>query len=97
MQTTFASFAERVETIESAYEFMLAYAAQGRTSDEDSSSSPQIRNVLNDLSDALDGLDISIAETAQDLAIRGVSVTLATDAEHAKRSVDLSVSKSSIS
>ena len=30
-----ASLAERIETIESGYEFMLAYAAQGREDDQE--------------------------------------------------------------
>ena len=37
---------ERCNTIEECYEFMLAYAAQGRPSDQGSKSGPQIREFL---------------------------------------------------
>jgi hypothetical protein len=46
-----ATLAERIETIEQAYEFMLAYAAQGRD-DEDGT----IREYLERADTALDGL-----------------------------------------
>jgi hypothetical protein len=39
-------FAERCETIEECYEFMLAYAAQGVPSDEGSHAGAQIREYL---------------------------------------------------
>ena len=45
------TLAERIETIEQAYEFMLAYAAQGR---EDEGGS--IRQFLERAAGALDGL-----------------------------------------
>ena len=41
----FKEFHDATEAIEATYEFMLAYAAQGRT-DEDESSSPNIRELL---------------------------------------------------
>jgi hypothetical protein len=44
-----------VETIEASYEFMLAYAAQGRD-DEATGTSPSIRQVLSGLQSALNGL-----------------------------------------
>jgi hypothetical protein len=58
-----ASLAERIETIERAYEFMLAYAAQGREDEEGGS----IREYLERADAALDGL-ASVA--ASSLAIR---------------------------
>jgi hypothetical protein len=48
------SVAERIEAIEEAYELMLAYAAQGRLSDDDGSSS--IRQFMQRACEALDGL-----------------------------------------
>jgi hypothetical protein len=47
--------ARRVDRIEAAYEFMLAYAAQGRDRD-DGSAAGGIRQFLGDLARALDGL-----------------------------------------
>lgn len=48
------SFAERVDAVEAAYEFMLAYAAQGRT--EEPSEPGHIRDHLTRAAAALDGI-----------------------------------------
>ena len=56
------SFTDRLEVIESGYEFMLAYAAQGRETDQGGGSGGEIRQVLQDLTDALVGLEPAIAE-----------------------------------
>jgi hypothetical protein len=48
--------AKRVDAIEGAYEFMLAYAAQGALSDAAVSSGPQLRDLLQRFDAALDGL-----------------------------------------
>ena len=50
---------ERIDAIESGYEFMLAYAAQGRDTDRDSSGSGagfELREFLQKMDKALDGL-----------------------------------------
>ena len=47
-----SEFHDATEAIEEAYEFMLAYAAQGRN-DEDESSSPNIRELLVNAEKAL--------------------------------------------
>lgn len=46
----------RCNRVEEAYEFMLAYAAQGLASDQGSASGAQVREFLSGLDDALDGL-----------------------------------------
>jgi hypothetical protein len=51
-----ATLAERIETIESGYEFMLAYAAQGRDDDQAGGPGPHIRDVLAGIDAALDEL-----------------------------------------
>lgn len=48
--------AARCNRIEEAYEFMLAYAAQGLASDQGSNSGAQVREFLSGLESALDGL-----------------------------------------
>jgi hypothetical protein len=48
--------ARRCETIEQAYEFMLAYAAQGLSGDAGSQSGGQLREFLSRAAAALDGL-----------------------------------------
>ena len=47
---------ERINTLEEAYEFMLAYAAQGRQGDEQSGTSDNIRTFLERADAALEGL-----------------------------------------
>ena len=51
-----ADLAQRIDTIERGYEFMLAYAAQGRSTDEGAKMSPNIREFLKGMDSALDGL-----------------------------------------
>jgi len=52
---------EHCNAIEECYEFMLAYAAQGLPSDEDSQSGGQVREFLQRAVKALDGLAESCA------------------------------------
>lgn len=47
---------ERIDTVEAAYEFMLAYAAQGVSGEEDGGSAAEIRAQLKRCEDALEGL-----------------------------------------
>jgi hypothetical protein len=51
-----AEILERFEAIEECYEFMLAYAAQGLSSDQGSESGRQVREFLNRAVEALGGL-----------------------------------------
>ena len=60
---------ERIDAIEAGYEFMLAYAAQGRISDSDASGSGagfQLREFLHKMEMALDGLGTAVAEAARE-------------------------------
>ena len=50
------SFEERLELIESGYEFLLAYAAQGLETDTEGGSGPKVRDVLEDLLRGLAGI-----------------------------------------
>ena len=61
-----ATLAERIEAVEQAYEFMLAYAAQGRE-DEDGGS---LREFLARAAAALDGLAAAARPNVQDSASR---------------------------
>ena len=57
------NFAERIDAIEEAYEFMLAYAAQGR--DDDSGPGESVREFLVNAVTAMDGLaESAIAEAS---------------------------------
>ena len=61
------SLNDRIDAIESGYEFMLAYAAQGRNTDRDSSGSGagfELREFLQKMETALDGLGAEIMAVA---------------------------------
>ena len=60
-----ANIAERCNTVEESYEFMLAYAAQGLRTDSGSQSGGQIREYLRRAADALRGLSDSSAKALQ--------------------------------
>jgi len=53
---------QRIDTIESSYEFFLAYAAQGRTTDEGARAGADLRDFLSKLESALDGLADTVTE-----------------------------------
>lgn len=54
--TTSEDLAQRVEAIETGYEFMLAYAAQGRETDKGASAGRNVRDYLERMAAGLDGL-----------------------------------------
>jgi hypothetical protein len=60
---------QRIEAIETGYEFMLAYAAQGRQTDKGGGSGSKVREHLNGMVAALDGL--GAAATAAARAVDG--------------------------
>jgi hypothetical protein len=70
-QTTGARAAldARVNAIEEAYEFFLAYASQGLPSDQGSSTGAQIREHLKRCDDALNGLGSCIMQFVQQIGI----------------------------
>ena len=62
------NLSERIDTIESGYEFMLAYAAQGRETDRDAGGSGagfELREFLQKMATALDGLGVEIMSAAE--------------------------------
>jgi len=67
------SFAARVDAIESAYEFMLAYAAQGRT--DEPAGPGHIRDMLTRAAVALDGI-AAAAKAACPAAIAAAAAPL---------------------
>src|SRR5436190_6084257 len=58
--------AQRCETVEQAYEFMLAYAAQGLGGDGGSQSGGQLRELLSRAAAALNGLSAQYATLVED-------------------------------
>jgi hypothetical protein len=55
---------QRIETIETGYEFMLAYAAQGRQTDKGGGSGSKLREHLSGMAGALDGLGAAATAAA---------------------------------
>src|SRR5882672_9139275 len=80
-----ADLEQRIEAIESGYEFMLAYAAQGRDTDKGAAAGRNVRDYLARMSTALDGLgDVVVACAASvdsDLATAAAAFFAAVDAD----------------
>jgi hypothetical protein len=93
--SAFASTAERIDAIEEAYEFCLAYAAQGRRGDEPGS---EIRRFLGQALAALDGLaDAAAADAPDDAALRAFLEVLRGDAGKAGAALRLVLARPAIS
>ena len=60
-----SDLSERTEVIESGYEFMLAYAAQGHESDSTSSATVEVRSYLANMNLALDNLSTVVSTVAE--------------------------------
>jgi hypothetical protein len=58
---------QRIEAIETGYEFMLAYAAQGRQTDKGAAAGRNVREYLDKMVAALEGLSAVIDARASDL------------------------------
>ncbi len=71
-QTARADLDQRIDAIESGYEFMLAYAAQGRATDKGTGGGRSaVREHLSAMLDALHGLGdvVDVCVRAQDAAL----------------------------
>jgi hypothetical protein len=96
------ALARRVDAIESAYEMMLAYAAQGLPSDQHSTSGGQLRDHLSRFYDALTGFSelyrtLLRVEGRDEQAFEDFLAVLAADAKAAQAGIRLVTSKPSIS
>ena len=92
----------RIDTIEEAYEFMLAYAAQGVSGDASSHSGGQIREFLARAAGALTGLgDLYVAtverESLEPSRYRPFGAVLDRDARDSLAAIDLVLAQPVIS
>ena len=92
----------RINTIEEAYEFMLAYAAQGVSGDASSQSGGQVREFLTRAAGALTGLgDLYLAlverESLEPSRYRPFGAVLDRDARDSLAAVDLVLAQPAIS
>ncbi|MBN1238787.1 MAG: hypothetical protein JXB36_09800 [Gammaproteobacteria bacterium] len=93
----------RVEAIESGYEFLLAYAAQGRDTDRGAGAGRNVREFLESMEKALDGVGTTVrtcfVERGGDDAAVGAAFLDAVerDAETARAAVRLVLAQPDIS
>jgi len=86
---------ECIDKIESSYEYMLAYAAQGRDFESTGGDGPPIRNVVTDLKSALDSIEACFKTRIDNIdppareAFEAFAQLLAANAQHAVKAVDL--------
>ena len=96
------NFRSCVDAIESGYEFMLAYAAQGRDQEGGGGGGPSIRSLLETMSTALGSIgdavqtEIKNGSGANAAQLLQFTEVLAADARKAKAAVDLALSVPSI-
>ena len=97
-----AELQRRCNTIEEAYEFMLAYAAQGASGDATSQSGGQIRQFLTRAAEALTGLGDVYAsaierENLEPARYRPFGAVLDRDARDSLAAIDLVLAQPAIS
>jgi hypothetical protein len=96
---THSELEKRIDSIESAYEFMLAYAAQGREKDNEG---PEIREYLENLYESLESIGaVSIScfsgESNEVTRARTFVDVLVNDAKKAQAGIGLVQAQSQIS
>ena len=83
--TTSDDLRERIEAIETGYEFMLAYAAQGRQTDKGAAAGRNVREYLDKMVAALEGLPSVVDAAAKgldpELPKKGAAFFAAVDAD----------------
>jgi len=83
--TTSDDLKQRIEAIETGYEFMLAYAAQGRQTDKGAAAGRNVREYLDKMVAALEGLSAVIDACAKsvdaELPKKGAAFFAAVDAD----------------
>jgi hypothetical protein len=97
-QSTVTELAERIDAIEEAYEFMLAYAAQGRR-DERGTPGPGIRHFLSRIDMALGPLPDCAAAACRKRGAKdcdGIVGLLAEDARKAQMLVRFALGRATI-
>ncbi len=98
MADVFSKWAQHIEAIESGYELMLAYAAQGIEGDDAPDS--QIRHALKEMNNALDNLGksaVRIAEERELVDYRNFLDAMNADAKRAQAGIKLVLGKPTIS
>lgn len=98
-----ADLTARIEKIEAGYEYLLAYAAQGRTTDRGAGGRTEVREHLEAFAEALDGLGrvaarcVDASDAAAGEAARPFLDAVAADAAAALGAIRLVLAKPDIS
>ena len=98
-----AEIFEHCSAVEECYEFMLAYAAQGRSSDQDSKPGAQIREFLQRAATAIAGLPDGCSKVVKEQRLEPVEryqaflVVLDRDAQDSLAAINLVLAQPSIS
>lgn len=94
---------DRIHLVEEAYEFFLAYAAQGLRKEGEGGAGAELRSYLARLDEALTGLEELVLRSADDLGLepadrfRDFADVVAEDARRAGAAIRLVASRPSIS
>ncbi len=83
---------EYIEAVEAGYEYLLAYAAQGKDTDLGGSGSSEVRQTLEKMADAAAGLQNDLKDSAE--PFHGVVVE---DARKSHAAISLVLAQSGIS
>ena len=98
-----AKIFEHCSAVEECYEFMLAYAAQGRPSDQDSKPGAQIREFLQRAATAIAGLAEGCSKVVKEQRLEPIGkyqaflVVLERDAQDSLAAINLVLAQPSIS
>jgi len=97
-----AEFTSRIDIIEEAYEFMLAYASQGLSSDQGSDTGRQAREYLKRCDTALTGLGDFLAGFTERLGLEAAPYhafidVIGRDARNAQAALQLVLAQPAIS
>jgi hypothetical protein len=98
-----AELTGRIDIIEEAYEYFLAYASQGLPSDQGSDSGRQARHYLERCDGALTGLGDFLSAFIERLGVgstapyRAFIAVIAADASHAQAAIQLVLAQPAIS
>jgi len=74
LSTALADIKARIDAIEESYEFFLAYAAQGLSTDQGARSGAQLRDFLKKMETAVDGLAARLRALASEGGLEPASV-----------------------
>jgi hypothetical protein len=94
---------QRIEAVESGYEFLLAYAAQGRETDKGAGAGRNVREFLERMDKALEGLGAVVTDCAKRVDAQAAKVgapfftAVDADARIAQAAVRLVLARADIS